>query len=61
MCSSGAVPGQLADLQATLTAGRMDLNLRGILRGKMALVDAGPGLSPLASASVFPGQWSYLG
>ncbi len=53
--------GQLAGLQAAVMAGRMVLNLRGILRGKMALAGAGPGLSSLVCASVFPGQRLYLG
>jgi hypothetical protein len=37
------------------------LSLRGILRGKMALGDAGSGLPTPAPASVFAGQEPYLG
>ncbi len=37
------------------------LNLRGSLRGRMALGGADPGFSPLACASVLPGQNPYLG
>jgi hypothetical protein len=37
------------------------LNLRGSLRGRMVLDGADPGLSPLACASVLPGQGLYLG
>lgn len=37
------------------------LNLRGGLRGRTVLGGADPGLSPLACASVLPGQVLYLG
>jgi hypothetical protein len=37
------------------------LNLRGSLRGRTVPGDADSGLSPLASASVLPGQGLYLG
>jgi hypothetical protein len=37
------------------------LNLRGSLRGRMVLGGADPGFSPLACASVLPGQALYLG
>ena len=36
------------------------LNLRGSLRGRKVLDGADPGLSPLACASVLPGQGLYL-
>ncbi len=51
----------VADPQATAMARRKVLNLRGALRGKMALGGAGSGLPMLASASVLPGQELYLG
>jgi hypothetical protein len=37
------------------------LNLRGSLRGRTVPDSADPGLSPLACASVLPGQVLYLG
>jgi hypothetical protein len=37
------------------------LNLRGSLRGRTVPDSADPGLSPLACASVLPGQGLYLG
>ena len=37
------------------------LNLRGSLRGRTVLDGADSGLSPLACASVLPGQGLYLG
>ena len=37
------------------------LSLRGSLRGKTVLDGADSGLSPLACASVLPGQGLYLG
>ena len=37
------------------------LNLRGSLRGRTVPGDADSGLSPLARASVLPGQGLYLG
>jgi len=60
-CSFVAVLVELADLQAMTVADRLGLNLRGILRGKMALGDADQGLSPLACACVLPGQRLYQG
>jgi hypothetical protein len=54
-----AVLVELADPRATAVADQLVLNLRGILRGKIALGDADPGLSWLPCARVFPGQALY--